>query len=145
MNVFNYKTSTDRRLDCVQRMLFNVVMDLKGFTDKVDEAYLKLFFKLLSYRVNILTPILNAIEKHRKVIVFFEMKKGEGKHALELVVRTCDDKKDRWENYFDGLNSNADGLCINFCFDSDNENSPWYFFNEKDLRGGALAKVFDVD
>ena len=57
-------------------MLFNVVMNLKDFTDKLDEAYLQLFFRLLSYRANTLTPILNAIEAHGKVIVFFEMKKG---------------------------------------------------------------------
>lgn len=144
MNIFNPKTPTDRRLDCVQRMLFNVVMNLKDFTDKLDEAYLQLFYRLLSYRVNTLTPILNAIEAHGKVIVFFEMKRGEGKHSLEFAVRTCDDKKVRWENLFDGLNGNADGLCINFCFDNDNESSPWYFFDEKDLRGRALAKVFDI-
>ena len=144
MNIFNSKTPTDRRLDCVQRMLFNVVMNLKDFTDKLDEAYLQLFFRLLSYRANTLTPILNAIEAHGKVIVFFEMKKGEGKHSLEFAVRTCDDMEIRWENLFDGLNGNADGLCITFCFDNDNESSPWYFFDEKDLRGSVLSKVFDI-
>ena len=109
---------------------------------EMNNTYLQGFYRLLGLRKAVLTQILNALELHEKVIVAFDMDSRGKRPTLEFKVRSADDH--RWEDLFDGLDGNCKGLCLTASFDGDGVNSPWLFFTEKELRGSALAKVFDI-
>ncbi len=142
MNVFHYGVSQETRLNCIQRMLFNFAIELKINFKEMNNTYLQGFYRLLGLRKAVLTQILNALELHEKVIVAFDMDSRGKRPTLEFKVRSADDH--RWEDLFDGLDGNCKGLCLTASFDGDGVNSPWLFFTEKELRGSALAKVFDI-
>lgn len=143
MNVFNYKTPTDRRLDCVQRMLFNHVMDLKKRRTEVDDIYLQHFYKLLGLRKTMLSEILSKLEMHEKVIVKFDLKDEGGKRSTQFKVFQADEYK--WEDLLCGMKGNQSGMCLCFIIDGDIDNATWYFASEKQLKGSVLSKVLDIE
>ena len=142
MNIFRNRVSEETKLDCVQRMLFNHVIDLKKRKKEFDDIYLQQFYRLLGLRKLLLIKILRELERYEKVVVRFDCKNEGGCHKIEFGVFHADEL--RWEELFNGLEGNESGMCLTFCFDGDNENRPWYFANEGGLRGSILAKVFDI-
>lgn len=141
MRLFHYSVSQETKLNSIQRMLFNYVMELKMRFNCVDEYQLQSFYRLLSLRKSVLTKILNCLEKNEKVVVFLDFNvKGE-EHSVMFNVSSVD--KYSWDSLFDGLSGNRSGLCLTSAFNGDRANSPWLFFNESELRGKALAKVLD--
>ena len=142
MNIFRNRVSEETKLDCIQRMLFNHVIDLKKCKKEFDDIYLEQFYRLLGLRKTLLIKILHELERHEKVVIRFDCKKDRRSHRIEFGVFHADDC--RWDDLFNGLEGNQRGLCITFCFDGNKDGSPWYFCSERDLRGSALSKVFDI-
>lgn len=142
MEVFSSKTSRERKLDCIQRMLFNHVIDFNKKDIEFDKTFLQLFYRLLGLRDNLLAKILNEIEHYKKVVVRFDCKNEGDSHSIDFGVFHADEC--RWEDLFEGLDSNQSGLCLSFCFNGDKDNSAWYFATEGELKKGVLAKVFDI-
>lgn len=142
MRIFNAHTSRDRRLDCVQHMLFNHIFDLKCRSKELDERYLSVLYRLLGLRESLLGKILNELEHHEKVVVRFDCISQGGHHSIKIGVFHADEL--RWDDLFEGLEGNISGLCISFGFGKGKEDEPWYFADEKQLRGRVLAKVFDI-
>lgn len=142
MYIFSNSINTEKKLDCIQRMLFNHVIDLKKREKEFNDIYLQQFYKLLGLRKNLLTKILNEIEHYEKVVVRFDCKREGVYYSIDFGVFHADEC--RWEDLFNGLDGNQSGLCLTFCFNGDETNRPWYFISENDLRGSVLSKVFDV-
>lgn len=129
-------------LDCVQRMLFNHFYDLTLRSNVMNEKYLKVFYRLLGLRESILNRILVELEQNEKVVVRFKCRSQDDTFTVDFNVFHVN--KHRWEELFEGLEGNMNGLCISFDFGKGRENQPWYFVDEKHLRGRALAKVFGI-
>ena len=142
MRLFHNNVSQETKLDCVQRMLFNHVMDLKRVRKEFNDIYLQEFYRLLKLRNTLLLRILSELEQYEKVVVRFDCKREGIIQSIEFGVFHADDC--RWDDLFNGLEGNQSGLCVTFCFGGNKDTSPWYFCSEKDLRGSTLAKVFDV-
>lgn len=141
MKIFKNCVDCETRLNSLSQMLRNHFIDLKDRTKKLDFAYFCLLYQLTEYRINILMRILEAISKHHKVIVKFELSKGEESHRIGVDILIADNLS--WGDLFNGLDSKDNGLCLSFCFDGDMDTSPWYFASEDMLRGSVLAKVLD--
>ena len=142
MQIFNNRVSEETKLDCVQRMLFNHVIDLKRVRKEFNDIYLQQFYRLLKLRKTLLSRILAELERYEKVVVRFDCKREGIIQSIEFGVFHADDC--RWDDLFNGLEGNQSGLCITFCFDGNKDISPWYFCSERDLRGSVLSKVFDI-
>lgn len=142
MNIFRNRVSEETKLDCIQRMLFNHVIDLKKCKKEFDDIYLEQFYRLLGLRKTLLIKILHELERHEKVVIRFDCKKDRRSQKIEFGVFHADEL--RWEELFNGLEGNQSGMCLTFCFDNEIDNRPWYFSSESDLRGKVLAKVFDI-
>ncbi len=142
MKIFNFCVSEETKLSCIQRMLFNYVMELKSHFNCVDECHLQSFYRLLTLRKSVLTQILNCLEKNEKVVVFLDFDVKGKEHSVLFNVSSVDEYS--WDSLFDGLSGNRSGLCLTSAFNGDRANCPWLFLNESELRGKALAKVFDI-
>lgn len=142
MRIFRNRVSDETKLDCIQRMLFNYVMQLKMRLNCVDEYHLQSFYRLLTLRKSVLTQILNCLEKNEKVVVFLDFDVKGKEHSVMFNVSSVDEYS--WDSLFDGLSGNRSGLCLTSAFNGDRASSPWLFLNESELRGKALAKVFDI-
>ncbi len=142
MKVFNYHFSEEKKLDCVQRMLFNHVMDLKRVRKEFNDIYLQQFYRLLGLRKTLLAKILSELERYEKVVIRFDCMREGIIPSIEFGVFHADDC--RWDDLFDGLEGNKSGLCITFNFDGKKDTSLWYFCSESELKGKVLARVLDV-
>ena len=142
MKIFSDRIQNEKKLDCIQRMLFNHIWDLNENSKKLNESFLQQFYRLLGFRKTLLTKILCELEHYDKVVIRFDFREKRDSRIIEFGVFHADEL--RWEELFKGLDGNQNGLCISFCFNDDKENSPWYYATESELRGAVLAKVFDV-
>ena len=130
------------RLSCIQRMLFELMIYLKKYCRDFDEVYLQKFYKLLEPREKMSTKVLTALERHEKVVVRFDFKKRKNERYVEFGVFNVDECE--WKQFYD-FDDKRNGMCISICFDGDSDKWYWFYFSEKDLRGNALAKVFDIN